>query len=269
MQMTAAAIQVRREFILEKIPDLESVPEPPPSSPPNRTQKEVADLIASVEGTVWQTAKRFSRGLSASEVEDLRSAGREGAVIAARRYDADRGANFNTYATNWIKAYVVNQMFFFRGRGRFSGRTSAGRMTFFHYGKAKQALEDQGIESTIDQIAEKLGVDVAYLASVLSIMGLPDHSFDEPLGEGNFSLADTISDERSANTLGDLLDRASIEEVLIAMERLSEREEFVIRQRYLEDKSLKEIGRMMRFSPQRVSQIEIRALERLRALLEE
>ena len=128
--------------------------------------RDVAALVQSVEGTIWKIADHYSRGLSKEDVEDLRAAGRVGAVVAAERYDVSRGASFNTYALSWIRAYVVKEVFFFWGKGRLRGTNGAVRRIFFRQGRARRDLAAAGTKETPEALADAMGVNVSILADV-------------------------------------------------------------------------------------------------------
>jgi len=69
-------------------------------------------VIASVEGWIWGCARRLSivaakAGLTA---EDLVQEGRIGALVAARRFDPDRNANYLTYAKEWIRNHMLDAL---------------------------------------------------------------------------------------------------------------------------------------------------------------
>lgn len=88
-----------------------STPLPVPAEPPPapRTSKEIASLVKGVEGTIHTTARFYSRGLLPADFEELIAAGRLGAFLAAQRFAADRGANFNTFALRSIRWHVIHE----------------------------------------------------------------------------------------------------------------------------------------------------------------
>lgn len=49
-------------------------------------------------------------------IEDLISAGYEGALVAAGRYKSDSGAKFTTYSTDWIRGEMIREMIFYVGK---------------------------------------------------------------------------------------------------------------------------------------------------------
>ncbi len=100
----------------------------------------VAAWVQSVEGTVRSIARQCGKGFFDDDLEDLRAAGREGALRAARRYDPldERGASFNTYATPWIRTYVMNQVLFFLSQGRFKATSRTPRTVFFRSARVRR-----------------------------------------------------------------------------------------------------------------------------------
>lgn len=216
---------------------------------------DVATLVGSVEGTIRQIARQFGRGLSKTDLEDLHAAGKIGAVVAANRYAADdvRGASFNTYAFYWIRYHVVNEVFFFWGKGRCK-ITRATAKVFYRYGRAKRELDASGVEVTPEALAEALDVPVAVLESVTGSVAAAH------------GILTDLPDE-SSSVLATLCSHADVDEVRIALEKLDRRSRYVVEQNFFQGRTHEEIGTALRLTKQRVQQIERGALAKLRQLL--
>lgn len=232
-------------------------------------EKDVATLVQSVEGTVQNTARQYGRGLTLEDQQDLASAGKIGALVAAQRYNVEQGANFNTYAMYWIRAYVLDEVFRFWAKGRCPNMTVSARKVFFGHGRVKKALEAKGVEPTPEAIAEALGVTVVQLDQVTSTIFSSDLTYDAPLQEGGTTLEEIIGDASTENVLDSLCERVSIDDLRQAVASLDERDRYVIEQRFFRGKTLEEVGLELKLTKQRVFQIETDALDKLRKKLSE
>jgi RNA polymerase sigma-32 factor len=200
-------------------------------------------------------------------MEDMISAGRVGAVIAADRYELvhESEANFNTFAIHWIKAQVVEQMFFFLGRGRFTVN-SAAKKIIFRYSRVKRELTNEGAEPTLEMVAEEMGVSLNTLVSMAEVVADPDLSIDVSR-DRTTSLSEVLGDD--TNLLEEMCAGASVVELRAAVEELPERERYVIEERFFGGKLLDEVARDLGLTKERIRQIQVRALEHLRDALSE
>ncbi len=225
---------------------------------------EVTSRVASVEGTIRTIASQYSRGLTSDQVDDLVSAGRVGALIAAQRYDESRNASFNTYAYDWIKAYVVEEAINFWGRGRITSRNDIARQVFFGRGRAKRAIEDVGDKVDHEAVAEAIGVSVARLQDVAAAVDGDDRSFDDPhqLVRG-VPLRDVVEDGATEGP-SDVLWSFRVRK---AVEALDDRSRWVIKLRYFEGMKLEDVGCEIGVTRERARQLVAGALSKLRKVL--
>lgn len=240
------------------------VEDPPPVAAP-LSSSALAALVATVEGTIHNIANDYRRGLSPDQIEDLISAGRVGALIAARRHDPDRDANYNTYATYWIRAYIVNEAIFFWGRGRFKATTDAARAVFFRRGRAKRAVEGpQGEEAGALAVASVIGISPNLLADVEATVNGDDRSFDDPCQLVRGQPLREVVEDAAASTSFDTT-KMSLNQVRTAMSTvLDARSCSIIELRYFYGMKLEEVGREVGLTRERVRQIERKALDALR-----
>ena len=214
---------------------------------------DLGTLLTTVAGLIWKEVRRYGRGLGDEDLRDLYAAGRYGALLAARRFDASRGAAFPTYATYWVRALVVREVLHFWGRGQF-GATRATRAIFFRYGKARRALDSADRPASADEVADYLGVSPEILDSVAA------------------------ATSTSAKDCGDVPDAyRTIEEVLCgraeeddlrgALGELDARSRLVLVARFYHGKRLREVAATVGVTRERVRQIEAAALDKLRRIL--
>lgn len=115
-----------------------------------------------------------------ANVLDLIQEGNVGLVEAVKRYDPFKGAKFSTYATFWIRAYMLRYLLEHSRTVRIS-RTRVGRKLFFQLSREREKLRAMGIEPGPKLLAERLGVDQGALEEVVKHMDQAEVRLDAPL----------------------------------------------------------------------------------------
>lgn len=132
-----------------------------------------------------------------ANVLDLIQEGNVGLVEAVRRYDPFKGAKFSTYATFWIRAYMLRYLLEHSRMVRIS-RTRVGRKLFFQLSREREKLRAMGIEPGPKLLAERLGVDQDELEEVVRHMDQSEVRLDAPLS-GEEGSTGTILDGFSSS----------------------------------------------------------------------
>ncbi|MCL6269285.1 RNA polymerase sigma factor FliA [Sansalvadorimonas sp. 2012CJ34-2] len=210
--------------------------------------------------------KRIARHLSARmpasvQVDDLVQAGMVGLLEAAGKYDASKGASFETFAGIRIRGAMLDEI----RRGDWGPRSvyrNSRRVS-----EAIQHVEARlGRDARDAEVAAELQVSLdEYFNMVKDLRGCRLFSFEDMFdseesrlqrpGDGNTPDAD-LQDEKFRQAL------------LNAIKTLPEREQLVLTLYYEKELNLKEIGKLLGVSESRVSQIHSQAALRLRGRLQ-
>ncbi len=212
-------------------------------------------------------------------IADVIQEGHVGLLEAAARFDPYREVRFSTYATWWIRAaiqdYILRNWSIVRG-----GTSSTQKALFFNLRRLRAQMGvGADVEKTTlyDRIGKAVGVSSADVELMSARFSGPDISLNGPISGDDPSESaergDFLVDERPLpdETVGEDIDSQRRHAMLNdALSQLSERELRIVRQRRLAEESatLEELGVQLGISKERVRQIESRAIEKLRKLLE-
>jgi len=219
---------------------------------------------------VVSIAKHYTnRGLA---LPDLIEEGNLGLIHALEKFDAERGFRFTTYATWWIRQAVeraiINQSRTIRLPAHVVKELNVVLRALRHL--EMHGLPD-GREPTVDDVAHLLDKPVAQVRKVLSYnerMTSLDAPFDR---DATVSIGEGLVDESSpAPEL--VLHNSEIESwVRQWLDELNDRQRTVIEHRYglngRDVVTLEELAREVGVTRERVRQIQLEALDRLRARL--
>jgi RNA polymerase sigma-32 factor len=208
-------------------------------------------------------------------LSDLVQEGNVGLMRAAERFDPARGVRFATYAMWWIRAsmhdFILRNWSIVR-----TGTTAAQKSLFFNLRRLRARIEggaDALSAAARAEIARTLHVSEGDVEDMAVRMSGPDRSLNAPLGaDGGGDLQDIIADDRQTPDEACMNrhdEGVRAQWLARALERLTDRERLIIRERRLDEEgvTLESLGARLGVSKERVRQIEKHALEKLRRAL--
>lgn len=237
-------------------------------------RKAAAALVEAHLPVVLHVARRL-RGYGVPR-DELIAEGNLGLLRAAEKFDL-RGVRFKTYATYWIRAYMLSAAM--RSNSIVTAATGAlGAKFFFKLRSARakaETLLGPGHEGIDALLAEQFGVSEEVIRQHSARLTTSDLSLDVTVGDDSDTTAlDMLPDggaspEESLGTLErDELVHTTVQRVWKA---LDERERAVLEHRLMsddDDTTLADLGSRFRLSRERLRQIELRVKERLKRALD-
>lgn len=197
------------------------------------------------------------------QLDDLIQAGMMGLLSAAKNYDVNKGASFETYAGIRIRGMMLDEV-----RKNDWVPRSVYRNSRMISSAIKQVENKKGRDAKDYEIAEVLGISLAEYHEILQdvnttqIYGFDDVGVDDDMLDESYVAVssgpfDSLQKETFRNTLSSYVDK------------LPEREKLVLALYYQEDLNLKEIGDILEVSESRVCQIHSQAMLRLQSKISE
>lgn len=208
---------------------------------------------------VLSVIKRFAS--SNENADDLFQIGCVGLMKAVDNFDPDREVKFSTYAVPMIigeiRRYLRDNNSIRVSR---SLRDTAYKAIYAKEGYVKKFMK----EPTVQEIAEEIGIAKEDIVFALDAIQTPVSLYEPVYSDGGDTLyvMDQVSDKK--NREENWIEELSLE---AAMERLNERERYIIRLRFFEGKTQMEVADQIEISQAQVSRLEKNALKVMRQYL--
>lgn len=196
-----------------------------------------------------------------SSIRDLIQEGNIGLIHAVRKYNPYKGTKFSTYASFWIRAYIMKYI-----RNTWSivkvGTTEKERKLFHGLNKEKRRLEAKGILPAKQLLAHNLDVSAEEVEEMEKRLSTSDLSLDQPLfEEGEETVLDALqTDQDSIEDIVASKEKRAIVRKKVAQFKklLNEKELYIFENRLMAEEplTLQEIGDHFNVSRERARQIE-------------
>ena len=212
-------------------------------------------LVNENAGLIWSIARRFTgRG---TDMDDLYQLGCLGFLKAVEGFDPAFGTQFSTYAVPKISGEIRRFL-------RDDGAVKVSRGVKEQAASIKIARNHLtaalGREPTVTEISRQTGLTPEEIAIAENATAATE-SIQRESGEEGFSLEHILTDTESEERM--------VEKIALtqAIEKLSERENMVIKLRYFHGLTQQRVAKVLDVSQVQVSRIEKKALAALRELL--
>lgn len=278
----AASVISNREFTLEELDATRMYLSEIGFSPLLTAQKEVYYARRAILGDpaarnrmvesnlrlVVKIARRYmNRGLS---LLDLIEEGNLGLIHAVEKFDPERGFRFSTYATWWIRQTIERALM---------NQTRTIRLPIHiikeingYLRTARHLAQTLDHEPTADEIAQVMGKSATDVKRMLQLNERVT-SVDTPIGKDeDRSLLDAIPDDNNLDPSQILQDADLTEKLTQWLGQLNDKQRIVVERRFglggHDKATLEQVGNEIGVTRERVRQIQIDALRRLRKILE-
>lgn len=223
-------------------------------------------LIESNLRLVISVARRYC--VPGVALADLVQEGTIGLIRAVEKYDPDRGFRFSTYATWWIRRSIARAVI---NQGR-TIRIPVYVADMIHKVSRTAGILRQELarEPSLEEISHAVSLPPERVDEILRVAAEP-LSLEAPVGDRESSQLSDFLQAQSTPTPADVaMNLIRREELNSVLSQLSDREREVLSLRFgLEGEApctLEEVGQHLHVTRERVRQIELRAIKKLRRL---
>lgn len=226
-----------------------------------------AELVEAFLPLIGSVARTYRTSEQITRIE-LMQEGVVGLLRALERYDPDLGTPFWAYAAWWVRQAMQQLV------SELTRPVVLSDHALRQLARLKEAHRDiqgtTGQEPTLTQLAERTGLHNEQLANLIAV-DRPPRALEEPVASAEGAMGtfgELLVDPLAEDEYERVVSHVTASQLRDMLSGLSEREREVLRARFElegEVKSLREIAESLGVSPERVRQLESRALGKLRA----
>ncbi|HEX2964554.1 MAG TPA: sigma-70 family RNA polymerase sigma factor [Syntrophorhabdaceae bacterium] len=204
---------------------------------------------------------------------DLIQEGNVGLLHAVKKYNPYKGTKFSTYASFWIRAYILKHIMDSWSLVKV-GTTQGQRKLFYRLNREKQRLESLGIYPTPQLLANNFGLKEKEVEDMEKRLSCNDITLDVPVHDGSDeTLMDRMSSDQDVEEIVSERHKSAVLSRMMNEFKatLDERDRYIFDNRVVADEpmSLREIGDIRQISRERVRQVEARIVKRFKIHFQE
>ena len=145
-------------------------------------------VVCNMRMAIGVARNHLRRGI---EIEDLIASAAGATLDAIRVFDPNTGANFPTVARQWMVARCQEVV---KSRGVVSGDDRTTRELYRKVRRARQVLEAQGVDITMESLADYMKLDAGKIADAWAVVFGDATSLSTPCGDGeSATFGDTLA----------------------------------------------------------------------------
>lgn len=199
---------------------------------------------------------------------DLIQEGNVGLLHAVKKYNPYKGTKFSTYASFWIRAYILKYIMDSWSLVKV-GTTQGQRKLFYRLNKEKQKLEALGVYPAPKLLAKTLDVKEEEVEDMEKRLAYTDISLESPVhDESDDTIMDMMKSGENVEEVVAEKEKSTIlaQKVAEFKKTLNDKELYIFEHRIMAEESstLQEIGAQFNISRERVRQIENRVLKKFK-----
>lgn len=209
---------------------------------------------------VLSIIKKFNnRG---ENINDIFQIGVVGLIKAIDNFDITQPVQFSTYAVPMIIGEIKRYL---RDNSAFRVTRSLRDLSYLISQTREKYVKEHNEEPTIDKICELTGAEkedvILAIDSTVTPMSIYDCVYND--GGDQIYLLDQLKNEKEDSE--NVIDKIAIEQIL---EKLTDKERYIIKKRYFNDKTQSELAEELGVSQAQISRIEKNALDRMKKRVE-